>query len=52
LFYRWVEIVQFEATQPGGFSAEKQEATAKKIRELFSEGGVDFDEVWKQANGL
>ena len=51
LFYRWVEIVQFEATQPGGFGPEKQEAAAKKIRELFEAGGVNFDEVWKKTNG-
>jgi hypothetical protein len=51
LFYRWVEIVQYEATQPGGFGPEKQEAAAKKIRDLFQEGNVDFDKVWKDAVG-
>jgi hypothetical protein len=51
LFYRWVETVQFETSQPGGFGPEKQEAVAQKIRELFQEGGVDFDAVWKEANG-
>ena len=51
LFYRWVEVVQYEATQPGGFGLEKQAAAAKKIRELFEESGVDFDEVWKEAVG-
>ena len=51
LFYRWVELVQFEATQPGGFGPEKQEAAAKKIRELFEAQGVNFDELWKEAVG-
>ncbi|OAA73634.1 hypothetical protein ISF_00535 [Cordyceps fumosorosea ARSEF 2679] len=51
LFYRWVEIVQFEATQPGGFGPEKQEVAAKKIRELFEGQGVDFDELWKETVG-
>lgn len=51
LFYRWVEIVQFEATQPGGFGPEKQEAAAKKIRELFEGQGVDFDALWKDTVG-
>lgn len=51
LFYRWVEIVQFEATQPGGFGPEKQEAAAKKIRELFEGQGVDFDKLWKDTIG-
>lgn len=51
LFYRWVEIVQFEATQPGGFGPEKQEAAAKKIRDLFEAEGIDFDELWKDTVG-
>ncbi|KAI9147843.1 hypothetical protein HJFPF1_12877 [Paramyrothecium foliicola] len=51
LFYRWVETVQFETSQPGGFGPERQEAVAKKIRDLFEAGGVDFDAVWKEANG-
>lgn len=51
LFYRWVEIVQFEATQPGGFGPEKQEAAAKRIRELFEAQNVDFDDLWKKTMG-
>ncbi|ATY64714.1 hypothetical protein CCM_01270 [Cordyceps militaris CM01] len=51
LFFRWVEIVQFEATQPGGFGPEKQEAAAKRIRELFEGQGVDFDKLWKETVG-
>lgn len=49
LFYRWIEIVQFESTRPGGFSPEKQVETAKQIRDLFSEQGIDFDEFWKES---
>lgn len=51
LFYRWIEIVQFESTQPGGFGPEKQVEAARKIRELFSEQGIDFDEFWKESVG-
>jgi hypothetical protein len=51
LFYRWVEMVQFDATQPGGFGPEQQEVTAKKIREMFEEAGVNFDELWKDSVG-
>lgn len=51
LFYRWVELVQFESTQTGGFGPEKQEATAKKIRDMFKEQNIDFDNVWKEAVG-
>lgn len=51
LFYRWIEIVQFESTQPGGFGPEKQVAVAKKIRDLFAEQGIDFDAFWKESVG-
>lgn len=51
LFYRWIEIVQYEATQPGGFGPEKQEAAAKQIRELFENEGLDFDGLWKETVG-
>lgn len=51
LFYRWIEIVQFESSQPGGFGAEKQVEVAKKIRELFDEQGIDFDQFWKDSVG-
>ncbi|KAI1170060.1 hypothetical protein F4777DRAFT_570668 [Nemania sp. FL0916] len=51
LFYRWIEIVQFEASQPGGFGVEKQEKAALQIRELFMKEGVDFDEFWKESVG-
>lgn len=51
LFYRWVEIVQFEANQPGGFGPDKQEAAAKKIRELFESQDVNFDQLWHETVG-
>lgn len=51
LFYRWIEIVQYESTQPGGFGPEKQVAAAKQIRELFSEQGIDFDDFWNETMG-
>lgn len=51
LFYRWVEMVQFDATQPGGFGPEQQETTAKKIRDMFEEAGINFDELWKESVG-
>lgn len=51
LFFRWIEIVQFESSQPGGFGPEKQVETAKKIRDLFQEEGVDFDKVWHESVG-
>ncbi|KAF9873588.1 hypothetical protein CkaCkLH20_09047 [Colletotrichum karsti] len=51
LFFRWIEIVQFESSQPGGFGPEKQTEVAKKIRDLFQEQGVDFDKLWFESTG-
>ena len=51
LFFRWVEMIQFESTQPGGFGAEKQAAAATKVRELFRSSEIDFDAFWKESVG-
>lgn len=53
LFFRWVELVQFEASRPGpqGFDAKRQTDVAKQVRKLFESQGVDFDVFWKEAVG-
>jgi len=51
LFYRWIEMVQFEATQPGGLGSEKQADVARKVRELFHASGIDFDQFWRENVG-
>jgi len=51
LFFRWVEMIQFEATQPNGFGPEKQTEVAAKVREYFRSSGVDFDAFWKESVG-
>ncbi|CAK7266728.1 hypothetical protein SEPCBS57363_002236 [Sporothrix epigloea] len=52
LFYRWIEIIQFEATRPGGLgTAERQAEVAKQVRDLFQEKSVDFDQLWADAVG-
>ena len=51
LFYRWIELVQYETSQPGGFSKERQAKTMEEARKLFQSHGVDFDEFWKEVGG-
>ncbi|KAK3985625.1 hypothetical protein QBC44DRAFT_334744 [Cladorrhinum sp. PSN332] len=51
LFFRWIEVVQFETNKPGGFTPERQVEVAQKIRDLFKEKGIDFDEFWKESVG-
>ncbi|OTB00761.1 hypothetical protein M426DRAFT_75573 [Hypoxylon sp. CI-4A] len=49
LFYRWIEIVQFETQQPDSFTPEKQEQVAKQIRDLFTKEGINFDDFWRES---
>ena len=44
LFFRWIEIVQYESSQPGGFTNARQTAAVNQARELFQGQGIDFDE--------
>lgn len=52
LFFRWIEIVQYESSQPGGFTPERQVLAAEKAKQLFAEQGVDFDEFIKSTGSL
>ncbi|PSK44190.1 hypothetical protein B9Z65_170 [Elsinoe australis] len=52
LFFRWIEIVQYESSQPGGFDRQRQAKTMEKIKEEFTKQGVDFDQIIKEVGGL
>jgi len=52
LFFRWVEIVQYESTQPGGFTPERQGSAMAQAKKLFQEQGVDFEAFWKDVGGM
>jgi hypothetical protein len=52
LFFKWVELIQYESNAPGGFTQERQEATAVKAKKLFEDNGVDFDKFEKEIGGL
>jgi hypothetical protein len=51
LFFRWIEIIQYETSQPGGFGEEKQIEVAQRIRDLFQAKGINFDEFWRESVG-
>jgi hypothetical protein len=51
LFFRWIELVRFESSQPGGFGPEQQKKTMAKAKELFESQGVDFDKFWAKIGG-
>jgi hypothetical protein len=52
LFFRWIELIQFESSQPGGFGPERQEETMQKAKAMFEEQGVDFEKFWAKIGGM
>ena len=52
LFFRWIELIQYETSQPGGFTAERQAQAMRQARELFESQGVDFDQFWEEMGGV
>ncbi|KAF2019750.1 hypothetical protein BU24DRAFT_419371 [Aaosphaeria arxii CBS 175.79] len=52
LFFRWVELIQFESSAPGGFTQERQIEAANKAKKLFEDEGIDFDTFIKEIGGL
>ncbi|KAI5285530.1 hypothetical protein KEM55_000622 [Ascosphaera atra] len=52
LFFRWVELMQYEMSSPGGWTVEKQQVCERKTKELFESENVDFEEFWKKIGGM
>lgn len=52
VFFKWVELIQFESNAPGGFTPERQESAAGKAREMFEREGVDWEEFSREIGGL
>lgn len=52
LFYRWVEVVQYESSHPDGFTAERQEKAWDETKRLFQGAGLEFDEFFDSVGGM
>ncbi|KAL5339171.1 hypothetical protein BJX70DRAFT_364583 [Aspergillus crustosus] len=52
LFFRWVELIQYESTRPGGFTAKRQQSAMVQAKELFEAAGVDFTKFWQEVGGM
>lgn len=52
LFFRWVELIQYESTRPGGFTVERQEGAMRQVKEMFEKEGVDFSGFWREVGGM
>ncbi len=51
LFYRWVELVQYESTMPGGFTEGRQATAMREARRMFTQAGIDFPKFWEEIGG-
>ncbi|OJD39974.1 uncharacterized protein BKCO1_200092 [Diplodia corticola] len=52
LFFRWIELIQYESSQPGGFTPARQQDAVNKAKELFEMQGVDFERFIDDVGGL
>lgn len=52
LFFRWVELIQYESNAPGGFTQERQVAAAEKVKKMFEDEGVDFEVFEREIGGM
>ena len=52
LFFKWIELIQYETSQPGRFTEERQTGTMRKAKALFDSEGVDFDKFWDEVGGV
>lgn len=52
LFFRWIEIVQYESNKEGEFTSERQQATLAQVEALFERQGVNFRELIESVGGM
>ena len=52
LFFKWIELIQFESSGPGGFSRARQQETRAKAKSMFEAQGVDFEKFWAKVGGF
>lgn len=52
LFFRWVELIQYESTLPGGFTPDRQRSAMVQAKQLFEDEGVDFTRFWREVGGM
>ncbi|EXJ86707.1 hypothetical protein A1O3_03660 [Capronia epimyces CBS 606.96] len=51
VFYRWIEIVQFETSQPGGFTEGRQAEALRELKSLLTKKKVDYAAFWEEIGG-
>lgn len=51
VFFRWIEMVQFETSRPGGFTEGRQAEAMRELKRLLSAKGVDYAQFWEEIGG-
>ena len=52
LFFRWIELVQYESEQPGGLSRSRHEEILQKAKDMFNQDGIDLDDLLVSIGGI
>jgi hypothetical protein len=52
LFFRWVELIQWESSRPGGFTPERQRSAMLQAKQMFEDEDVDFSRFWDDLGGM
>jgi len=52
LFFRWIEIVQYEVSRPGGLARSRHNEVVEKAREVFTAQGIEFDDFVDSVGGI
>lgn len=51
VFFRWIEIVQYETSQPGGFTESRQTEAMRELKKLLTDRRVDYATFWEDIGG-
>ncbi|KAI9793482.1 MAG: hypothetical protein M1835_007201 [Candelina submexicana] len=52
VFFRWIELIQYESTQPGGFTPERQASAMRQAKEIFENQEINFEMFWREIGGM
>jgi hypothetical protein len=51
VFFRWIEVVQYETSQPGGFTQARQRGAIQELKKRLTDRHIDYDAFWKDIGG-
>jgi len=52
IFYRWVEIVQYETSLPSGFTAKRRKEAEEELRGMLKARHKDDQAFWEAIGGI